>query len=125
MEQWWGPKRSSEDTPSVESLQHEWGRGEYDEETGLYEWYEVEDEELAEHDGRQKTVSYTKIIENWRILEGAFQAVLNIDLEELFHRKSWRWFSTRVAYLLADNNPFSRAVFPPPDPSSKELADHM
>lgn len=40
------------------------------------------------------------IFGRWVELEGDFQAILNVDLETAFDVRSWRWFSTKVRYLL-------------------------
>jgi len=65
---------------------------------------------------------------SWRVLEGAFQLCLGIDLEEVWHRKTWRWFTARVAILLADDNPFGRLMNPQPvkdeQTEEQELLDY-
>lgn len=58
-------------------------------------------------------------------MEGAFQHRLGIDLEEALHKRSFRWFLTRLAYLLNDpeNLLYRRFVKPPepPEPPSLNL----
>lgn len=48
-----------------------------------------------------RPISYDDIFEAWPLLEADFLDVYNIDLEEVFHRKSWRWFAALVDGLLA------------------------
>lgn len=62
----------------------------------------------------ERHISYSAILGSWRVLEGAFQLRLGIDLEEVWASKTWRWFSARVAILLADDNPFARLLNPAP-----------
>jgi len=56
------------------------------------------------------------VLEQWVLLEAAFHAVYGIDLEQVLHTRSFRWFSVRVTYLLAHDNPFGR-FFAPKQPT--------
>jgi hypothetical protein len=53
------------------------------------------------------------MVEQWRLLEGAFTAVFGICLEDEFPNRSWRWFTTHVNTLINTDCAFSRAVAPP------------
>jgi len=55
-----------------------------------------------------------EVLEQWVLLEGAFHAVYGIDLEDALTTRTFRWFSVRVAYLLAHDNPFGRFFAPRP-----------
>jgi hypothetical protein len=90
------------------------GRGNYDEATGLWEWYEDVPEELT---GGVNVVSHAAVLNEWDLLEGAFHDVFGVDLVEVMQEnvKTWRWFTVRVAYLLHGDNPLSRHFAPKPD----------
>jgi hypothetical protein len=60
-------------------------------------------------------ISASQIIEQWVLLEGAFDATFRYDLSELLHVKTWRWFWVRVQYLLRTDNPLNRHFLPPPE----------
>lgn len=78
--------------------------GTYDAATGLWDY--------PDEDGSELT--FTALIEAWVLVEGAFQQRLSIDLEAVRH-KSFRWFMTRLAYLLIDDNPLAARFRPPPE----------
>lgn len=59
----------------------------------------------------------------WSLVEGAFHSVFGIDLESVWRRKSWRWFDTRVKFLLSTDTPLSR-YFAPDDDTKKAEAPH-
>lgn len=61
------------------------------------------------------------MLEQWVLVEGAFHAVFGVDLSEALHVKSWRWFWTRVMYLLRDDNALSRYFAPKPDAPAEEM----
>jgi hypothetical protein len=61
----------------------------------------------------------------WALVEGAFQAELHIDLEDVIRVKSWRWFFTRLRYLMATDNALSRRFAPPPEPPAEETPFDM
>lgn len=98
----------------IDRFNDEYGRGDYDEATGLYEWYEAPQEEVDKHNGSTTSITYTELLGHWRILEGTFHQTFGVDLAEVWHRKSWRWFTARIATLLAGDNPLSQLVAPPP-----------
>lgn len=71
--------------------------GTFDPATGLWD-YPDEEEPLT----------WTRLTDPWELLEGAFQATYNIDLDNILTSRTFRWFAARVTYLLADDNPYSR-----------------
>jgi hypothetical protein len=42
------------------------------------------------------------------LVEGTFQSVLGIDLDRAWRKRSWRWFSLRLSYLLRTDTPLQR-----------------
>ena len=57
----------------------------------------------------------------WELLEYCFHSVLGVDLEAVWHTKSFRWFLVRVHGLLSTDTPLSRHFAPEPEPP--EVAD--
>ncbi|MCC2033065.1 hypothetical protein [Microbacterium allomyrinae] len=55
-------------------------------------------------------------------MEFSFHAVLGIDLEDVWARKSWRWFNVRVRNLLSTDTPLAR-YFAPDDEPKPEATD--
>lgn len=115
----WRPKsgerlasRTGRDDPS--------GRGNYDEATGYWDWYEDVPEELTAAGGDYFEWTPAQVLNEWVLLEGAFQAELGIDLEDVLRVKSWRWFFTRIRYLMSTDNALSRRFAPKPDPPDQE-----
>lgn len=90
---------------------HEYGRGEYDPVTGLWEWYELPEERT------QPRVSWGDILSRWPLVEADLHEVYGIDAEdrELMRSRSWRWLETRIAGLLAADTRLSRALAPEPE----------
>jgi ribonuclease HI len=54
------------------------------------------------------------MVEQWRLLEGAFTQVLGITLEDEFPNRSWRWVTTHVNTHLNPDCAVARAVAPEP-----------
>ena len=100
----------------------QYGRGEYHEDTGLWDWYETPREVLT----AGTPVTYLSIFEQWPLVEGSFQAVFGIDLERVWRRKSWRWFAVRITYLLQTDTALNRFFRPDEEPDQKpELPDEF
>jgi hypothetical protein len=87
----------------------DYGRGTYHPESGLWDYYDVPEEVQQ----RQVAPSWADVLEEWPLVEGAFQHVYQLDLSDLLHTRSWRWFAVRVSYLIAvPGNPLN-TVFGP------------
>jgi hypothetical protein len=48
------------------------------------------------------------VLEQWKILVPSFHAEFGVDLEEVRHTITWRWFAMRAAHLLSTDTPFGR-----------------
>jgi hypothetical protein len=96
----------------------EYGWGEKDPLTGLYEGYELP-RDLRES-GR--AVSWPELLAHWSLLEYSFHSALGIDLEDVWRRKSWRWFTVRVKHLLSTDTPLARFFAPDDDQTPKPEA---
>lgn len=110
-------ERTGRDDPS--------GRGVYDEASGYWEWYEDVPEELTAAGGNKHVVSHAAVLEEWDLLEAAFDHVFGYDLVEIMREnvKTWRWFIARVSYLLQHDNPLARHFAPKPDAPAEEVFD--
>lgn len=51
-------------------------------------------------------------MEQWSLLEFTFHVELGVDLEDVWRRKSWRWFTTRIRGLLSTDTPLYRFFAP-------------
>lgn len=49
-------------------------------------------------------------------MEFCFHIILGVDLEQVWHVKSWRWFTTRIKGLLMTESPLSRHFAPEEEP---------
>lgn len=72
---------------------------------------------MLEEKGR--AVSWHDVLLQWPLVEFTFQSVLGVDLEEVWNRKSWRWFSVRLSHLLSTDTPLAR-FFAPRDSVSED-----
>lgn len=83
---------------------------------GIREWYNPTDEAQE----KARSLTWGRILEHWPLLEGDLHRLLNIDLGDgILHRRSWRWFETRVTYILGMDSQLARqlGVFEPtPNP---------
>lgn len=86
------------------------GSGRYDKATGIYEFYQETPAELV--GGASAAPPWTAVLNQWFLLEPAFHSTFNVDLEEVLHSKTWRWFATRVSFLLITDNPLARHFAP-------------
>lgn len=90
----------------------QYGRGDFDEATGTYDWYETPPEVT----GRQIRAPWDEVFAAFNILRFDFQRHLHIDLAEAIHTRSWRWFADQVNGLLSMQEfvSTSRGVVPLP-----------
>lgn len=93
----------------------EYGWGEKDPLTGIYEGYDLPKQ--LRQSGRE--VSWADLFAQWTLLEFTFHSALGIDLEDVWRRKSWRWFSVRVKHLLSTDTPLARYFAPDDDETPK------
>lgn len=102
----WRPKSSSGVRESARPEQgveafEKYGQGEKNPVTGLYEWYDLPPG-IAR--GQGDPVTWPEIVEQWRLLEFDFHAILRVDLSDTLKVRSWRWFELRVQGLLASRH---------------------
>jgi len=62
------------------------------------------------------------IFEQWNLLEFSFQTI-GIDLESVWHVKSWRWFKVHLRGLLASDTAIARYFAPEPAATTPEVPD--
>jgi hypothetical protein len=84
------------------------GCGSFDPATGLYEWYE----DVPEEETGGTPVEIKAVMNRWAVVEPLFHETFGVDLSEVLHTKSWRWFMVRVGHLLSTQNRLS-ALFSP------------
>jgi hypothetical protein len=88
----------------------QYGRGRYDDRTGLYEWYDIPPQERPSSRGRQ--VAWRDILTHWQLVEADLHSAYGIDVEDrdLMRRRSWRWLEARIVGLLAADTRLHRAL---------------
>lgn len=73
-----------------------YGRGLYDEETGLSEYYEYPEGHTA-----NGGITWPKILTHWHLIEADLQDA-GIDLDSgILTARSWRWLAARITGLIA------------------------
>lgn len=111
-------RESSPDGKSGLAAIEQYGWGEKDPTTGYYEGYDLPKQ--VAHAGAP--IPFREVFEQWPLVEFSF-AQIGIDLEEVWHVKSWRWFKIRLEGLLTIDSPLSRFFAPEPDPQPLEATD--
>lgn len=85
----------------------QYGRGDYDEATGLYEWYDLP----SDHSAKRRQggeVAWRSLIEQWALLEADWSSEYGERLARVWPSLTWREFRTGVAGLLACDSRLSR-----------------
>lgn len=91
------------------------GRGHYDEETGLSDWYEAEGRRVQEG-GKQ----WKEILGHWNHIEADLQEHYGIDVGAgILTQRSWRWLEVRIVGLLAIESSRLRLTLYPPEKTKK------
>ena len=93
----------------------EFGVGDQDPDTGLFEHYEIpegHDARTAQGEG----VSWRRIVENWALLEADWRSEFGEWLAPRWSSMTWREFAVGVSGLLACDSRLSRALRDP-DPT--------
>lgn len=92
----------------------QYGRGDYDPDTGLYEWYDIPPEQLRQFDSPGDSLTWPVLFERWALIEADLHEVYGIDLddEHLMATRTWRWLRTRIAGLISTNTRIARSMAP-------------
>lgn len=87
------------------------GYGAYDEDSGLYEWYEV-DEGVIED---PHALTWARILTHWLLIEADLHQTYGVDVETpgLLAARTARWLRTRIVALAATDSRLHRALRPP------------
>lgn len=74
----------------------EYGHGDYDPETGLYEWYELPEEVTA-----PQALTWIDLLGQWDLIEADLHEHYGIDTATgILAARDGRWIRTRIAGLL-------------------------
>ena len=76
----------------------QYGYGEKDPDTGLFEGYDLPKGILAP---ASKGFTWRELVERWGLVEYDFRHLLHVDLEAEFHHRSWRWFNVHIRGILS------------------------
>ncbi|URC17937.1 tail assembly chaperone [Streptomyces phage AxeJC] len=94
------------------------GCGEYDEATGLYEWYEGGF--AAQPQGAAPPLTWDALLEQWALIEADLHQVYGIDTDSgVLRERSWRWLRARITGLLSAECRVYRHFAPPPTTGQK------
>jgi hypothetical protein len=87
----------------------DYGRGEYDEETGLWEWYEVPSALLS------PSFSWGEVLDHWNLITLDLHDQFGIDCGDraLMRARPWSWMRLRIRSLLQIEGSRLRAVLMP------------
>ncbi len=84
------------------------GRGVFDPETGLWEYYEGPEPEASAAPSTQRgpgrAVSWSDLLAHWALIEADLHEAYGIDFEaepSVLVTRSWRWLRVRITGLLA------------------------
>lgn len=90
----------------------QYGRGDYDPQTGLWDYYELPDH-LAPGGER---VEWRTLLENWALIEADLHSEFGIDFDDaaLMSRRNWRWLRSKIIGLLSADTRIARKLAPPP-----------
>ncbi|GGO54100.1 hypothetical protein GCM10012286_63070 [Streptomyces lasiicapitis] len=93
------------------------GRGEYDEVSGLHEWYEWP----AGTGPRtaQASLTWPQLLDQWPLIEADLHEAYGVDVghRRLMRARSWRWLRVRVLGLLSADSRLARHLASPDKPS--------
>lgn len=111
----WRPKSGGavSATEQGDSPLDQFGRGEKDPVTGLYEWYDYGTQQVT-----ASGVGWSELIAEWRLIDIDFAKTYGVDLDDNLHRP-FRWFAARVAGLLSFPDTLLRARFRDDEPTSE------
>jgi hypothetical protein len=114
----WPPGSGAPGEPAGAPGEHpedQYGRGERDPVTGLYEWYEFPEQIRRQRAG--EAVPWETLLTHWSLIEADLHSEYDIDVEDrqLMRHRSWRWLETRIVGLLAADTRLHRALAPPPE----------
>ena len=98
----------------------EYGRGERDPETGIFEWYDLPANHPArrrvdDEGGTEGSVTILAVVEQWDLLVADFRSEYGIGLA-LGERIPWREFRPLVTGLFATDSRIARHFQPPARP---------
>ena len=93
----------------------QYGRGNKDPNTGIWDWYEEVPREVIAPTGTP--VSWPAILDQWGLIEALFHSTYGVDLSKVHRTESWRWFVIRLRLLLRTENPLSRHFAPDEEPT--------
>lgn len=113
----WPPGSTSPESGGSTVDLSRYGRGEFDPETGLYEWYEIPSDVYRQVTGQ--VITWSEILTRWSLVEADLHETYGLDIgdAELLANRSWRWLRVRLIGLVyGSETRLSRALAP--DPSS-------
>ncbi len=88
----------------------QYGRGERDPISGVYEWYEIPQGNPAR--GGQ-LVGWPEILTHWPLIEADLHSEYGIDTGAGALLRPWPWLRTRIVGLLSADTRLARALTPP------------
>jgi hypothetical protein len=99
----------------------QYGIGQRDPLTGLYEAYDIPAGHAAAQtqtpgERKGKPVTWPELIGQWSLLECDFGTQYGVELEDAIKIRTWRWFRVKCEGILAAETRINRYFFPPDTP---------
>lgn len=97
-----GPKRVEPQPGGAPRDISQYGRGEQNPATGLYEWYEIPDDVWRAETGQNRQVAWRDILTHWSLVEADLHERYGLDVDQpgLLKTRTWRWLRVRIVGLL-------------------------
>lgn len=102
----------------------QYGRGEYDEASGTWEWYDIPPEALAQKQAqdRGEIVTLTDLFaQHWKHVEADLHDCYGIDIEDtnLMGSRTWRWLKVRILGLVTKTGTRTHTAIVAAQPAAK------
>ena len=105
-----GKSTQAQSGPAANCDAYPTGRGHYDPETGLSDWYEAEGRRV-QGEGKQ----WSQILKHWDLIEVDLHQWYGVDVGDgVLVRRTWRWLERRIQGLLAIEKSRLRFTLYPP-----------
>ncbi len=94
--------------------------------SGVYEAYDIPEGHAAAQTHREgsKQISWRNLVEKFGLIEADFSSEYGVELADVFHVRTWRWFSVKVAGLMAADTRIARHFAPAPNEGPpRDLSD--
>lgn len=84
--------------------------------SGVYEAYDIPEGHAAAQTRSEsdRKVTWPELVEQFALIEADFSSEYSIELEDVLHIRTWRWFNAKVAGLMVADTRIARHFRPVP-----------